>query len=109
MNWKGGKSLSAISTAEGRWKQRSRRLVQALADLTQITEMLEGSLNYFTLDFRAASGKRRNKFPSVCKLIEGFIANLASLITIIFPRVIWLFYGGHYYRFIAYVEKKLEN
>ena len=67
--------------------------------------MLKESFNYSKLGFRAVSGKKRNKFPSVCELIDGLIANLASLITTNFPKVIWLFYGVHYYQLTAYVEK----
>ena len=78
------------------------RLAQAFANLTQIIEMIKESFNYFKLGFRAAAGK---KFPLVCELIEGLIANLASLTTTIFPKVIWFFYGVHYYRLTAYVEK----
>ena len=81
------------------------RLAQAFANLTQIIEMIKESFNYFRLGFRAAAGKNRNKFPLVCELIEGLIANLASLTTTIFPKVIWFFYGVHYYRLTAYVEK----
>ena len=71
--------------------------------------MLKESFNYFKVGFRAAYGKDRNKFPPVCELIEGLIANLASLITTIFPKVIRFFYGVHDHRPTACVEQKLEN
>ena len=67
--------------------------------------MLKESFNYFKVGFRAAYGKDRNKFPPVCELIEGLIANLACLITTIFPKVIWFFYDGLYFRLTADVEK----
>ena len=39
------------------------------------------------------------------KLIEASIDNLASPIFTMFPKVIWFFYDGLYYRLAVNVEK----
>ena len=67
--------------------------------------MLVESSNDFTLGFRTASGKKRNKSRSMCELIEDLIDNLASRISTMFPKVIWFFYDGLDFRLTANVEK----
>ena len=62
-------------------------------------------VNDFKPGFRTASGKKRNKFRSMRKLIEASIDNLASPIFTMFPKVIWFFYDGLYYPLTVNVEK----